>query len=238
MKKDIVFIPNTFLTSTSQYSIKSWKEWSHNNNCEVLILENDIYEDSSFNKFLIFDLLESSNIEYNQILIATPDSIIHPQSPNIFKLTDNKLCGAFYDSNYDFLLRNIENYSKHLFNNFTFPYWEYLDTGLLIINNNHKEFINKIKDFYLENSTNIDTLKKTYNLSSDQPVFNFLMHQEKIDFKVLPYEWNMQDLLRKEAITNTDHTLFTNIGWIYQFNQIFDSNKEYLMSNTYKNLYQ
>jgi len=237
MKKNIIFIPTSESnSSSSQCSINSWKKWSHSNNYEFLILEENICNDSSFNKYFIFDLLEESNIEYDQILITNSNSIIHPNAPNIFNLTNNKLNGTFYDSSYDFLLRNIENYSKHMFNDFTFPYWEYLDTEFLIINNEHKNFINKVKNFYLKNTHSIDNIKSTFQLNSDQPVFNFLLHQEKMDFNILPYEWNMQDLLRKEAINSNNPILFTDIGWVYQFN-FLSSHKEFLMNNTYKHLF-
>jgi hypothetical protein len=96
MKKNIVFINNQNPSLESQYSINSWDFWCKKNNCELFVLENKLYDDQSFNKFSVFELLEGSNIEYNQILIPNTDTIINPSSPNIFDITDNKLCGVFY----------------------------------------------------------------------------------------------------------------------------------------------
>jgi len=238
MKKNIVFIPKDQIkTTTSEHSINSWKSWSHKNNYEFLILEESICKDPSFDKFFIFDLLEEANMKYDQILLANSDTIINPNSPNIFDLSDRKLCGIFYDSSYDFLFKNIENYSKYIFEDYIFPYWEYLDTGILVLNEKHKEFINLVKNYYLENLNAIENIKDSFKIGSDQPIFNFLMHLEKVDFKILPYEWNMQDMIRKEAISNNNPLLFTDIGWIYQFN-FLSGHKDYLMKNTYEKLYR
>ncbi len=234
MKKNIVFINNQNPSLESQYSINSWDFWCKKNNCELFVLENKLYDDQSFNKFSVFELLEDSNIEYNQILIPNTDTIINPSSPNIFDITDNKLCGVFYNSSYNWLLRSIENYSKYIFDGFMFPYWEYLDTGMIIVNQKHKEFFKNILDFYLHNQENISQMSQTFDVGTDQPVFNFLKHINDIDFKVLPYEWNMQDMIRKEVISDL---VFTNIGWIYQFN-FLSSHKNQLMQNTYKKLYE
>ena len=234
MKKNIVFINNQESSFESQYSIKSWKFWCELNNCELFILEDKLYEDLSFNKFSVFDLLENNNIEYNQILIPNTNTIINPSSPNIFNITDDKLCGVFYNSSYNWLLRSIENYSKYIFDGFTFPYWEYLDTGIIIVNQNHKSFFKNILDFYLNNQENITQMFQTFSVGTDQPIFNFLMHIHKVNFKILPYEWNMQDMARKEVIN--PELIFTKIGWIYQFN--FLPNKNYWMETTYKKLYK
>ena len=38
------------------------------------------------------------------------------------------------------------------------------------------------------------------NVGNDQPIINFFMHKSGIDFKILPYEFNMQDMPRKEIL--------------------------------------
>ena len=227
--KNIVFITNP----NNNFSIKSWENWCQKNNCEIFILNESYYTNNLFNKFIIFDLLENENISYDQILITNTDTIINPNAPNIFNLTQNKLCGCFYDSSYNWLFRSIENYSKFMFSGATFPYYEYLDMGVIIVNKKHKSFFKKIQDFYLHNEDNIAKMDQTFRVGTDSPIFNFLLHEDKIDLKVLPYEWNMQDMLRKEVID--PNLVFTEIGWIYQFNLL--QNKEYWMETTYKHLF-
>jgi hypothetical protein len=66
-----------------------------------------------------------------------------------------------------------------------------------------------------------------------------LINQREIDFKLLPYEFNMNDMARKELLG--DDLLFTKVGWIYQYNAIPNNtdNKltNYFMEKTYKHFY-
>jgi hypothetical protein len=133
-----------------------------------------------------------------------------------------------YDSSYKEVLHSIQGYSKSNFDNFLFPYWEFINTTLLIVNNSHKDLFAKIKNVYSSN--------QEYNLHSNINLshiyFNFLKYKEKIDFKILPYEWNMHDIVRKEALNNL---LFTEIGWIYQFD-FLPQYREQLMSQTFNKI--
>ena len=72
----------------------------------------------------------------------------------------------------------------------------------------------------------------SFNVGTDNPIFNFFIHKNKVKLKVLPYEWNMQDMSRKEVINS--NLVFTKIGWIYQFNLL--QNKNYWVETTYKHL--
>ena len=82
------------------------------------------------------------------------------------------------------------------------------------------------------NLKNNNNLYSSINLS--HVYFNFIKYKEKIDFSILPYEWNMHDIIRKEAINNL---LFTEIGWIYQFDFLPQYRKQ-LMEQTYNKITQ
>ena len=59
---------------------------------------------------------------YSWILIH-----FHPNTPNFFELSENKFCGVSVGS-MDWIIRSIENYSHHLFDGFTFPYYRYINS--------------------------------------------------------------------------------------------------------------
>ena len=133
-------------------------------------------------------------------------------------MTDHKFSVVPSHGSFDWVCRSIENYKKHLFPNVDVPLWEYFNSGVIICNKKHKDFYDKIINFYLENRDNIVKLQETYGVGTDQPVLNFFVQSEDIDTKFLPYEWNMQDMSRTEILNN--ELTFTNIGWIYHFNGI------------------
>ena len=110
------------------------------------------------------------------------------------------------------------------------PLFEYFNSGVIICNKEHKEFYEKIIKFYLDNRDNIVKLQDTYGVGTDQPVLNFFVQKENIDYKQLGYEWNMQDMRRFEILD--EELTFTKIGWIYHFNGIPDDLRNYMMKKT------
>tara|TARA_Y100001963_G_C6770935_1_gene444821 strand:- start:434 stop:1171 length:738 start_codon:yes stop_codon:yes gene_type:complete len=244
MNKNIVFIVNLpeakkpGRNQPYQYSVKSWKTWCDKNNCELYVLEDRIYPESQMNanwhKLFVFQLLNASNIEYDQILIADADTMIHPDAPNVFELTNNKFCAVHNFGSYDWVCRSIENYKKHLFPNVNVKLFDYFNSGIMIVNKKHNNFFEKIIKYYLDNSEKIIILQDKYQVGTDQPVLNFFVQQENIEYKQLEYKWNMQDMRRFEILDN--ELTFTKMGWIYHFNSIDDELRDKAMNITQNKL--
>jgi len=226
-----------------KFSIDSWKYWANKNNVEIFIL-NDLlmpHEDMGicWQRYYLFDILEANNIEYNQIAMVDADTIIHPNCPNFFEQTEGKFTGVHCDASYDWVIRSIENYSKYIFEDHKMPFWQYIDCGFVIVNESHKPFFKQVTDFYNNNSELLRNAEKTWHAGTDQTPVNFLLHENNIDFKLLPYEYNMIDLNRKELLQND--LPFTKIGYVYQYNGIPNNKNDKLtlhwMEKTYKYLY-
>ena len=79
------------------------------------------------------------------------DTFAHPNTPNFFELSENKFCGVSVVGSMDWIIRSIENYSHHLFDGFTFPYYRYINSGFMIFNKDHKKLFKEILDFYFNN---------------------------------------------------------------------------------------
>ena len=124
--KNIVFIVDVKLKGSGRwagtrsdpykFSIDSWKSWCNKNNCELFVLTEEILPHAhmpiSWQRYYIFDLLEANGIEYDQILYVDADTIVHPDAPNIFEISDRKFCFVHNEGSYDWVLRSMENYSK------------------------------------------------------------------------------------------------------------------------------
>ena len=124
-----------------QFSVDSWKYWCDKNKYQLVVLEERIYPEDYMNanwhKLFVFQLLEENSISYDQILIADADTIIHPQSPNPFDVTDHKFSVVPSYGSFDWVCRSIENYKKHLFPDIDVPLWEYFNSGIIICNKKH-----------------------------------------------------------------------------------------------------
>ena len=247
MKKNIVFLPcidaGDGRNSPYQYSINSWNKWCDKNGCNLVVMDQllcPIKEMKiTWQRYHVLEILEHSEIEYDQVLMVDADTIIHPDTPNFFKKTNNNLTVVHNDGCYDWVIRSMETYHKHMFNENSIPFsfWEYINTGFIIFNKTHKKFLKEFIEFYQNNKELIINLQETYHVGTCQPVFNYFLRQKNIKHTFLPYEYNMVDLSRKEILD--DQLTMTNIGWVYHYNAIPQQfgKPEYWMEKTYKYLY-
>jgi len=254
--KNIVFIPNIDLgngrNNSYHYSIKSWKHWCEKNNCELLVWEDLLYPIDymkiTWQRYYVFDILEANDIDYNQILMVDADTIIHPDCPNFFELTDNKYCGVMNEGDYEWVLRSIRGFGDELFEGKRIKPWNYINGGFQILNKTHKDFYKKVIEYYKGNSDKIiDTIAKL-KTATDQTIINFLLVENNIDVKILPDCYNLVDLYRKNLLyldSNhwwTDELHFLEAGWVYHFNAIppnsMNRDTNYWIERTYKELYE
>ena len=250
--KNVVFIPwikdNTRATRSLpyKYSIASWKQWCKKNNCDLVIMDELLcpVEEMkiTWQRYYVLDILENSNIEYDQVLMVDADTIIHPETPNFFKLTERKFTAVHNEGCYDWICRSIGNYNKHMFpGKIPFELNEYINTGFLIFNKSHKKFIKEFLDFYFQNKETIISLQNTFHVGTCQPVINFLLRMKNIDMKLLPYQYNMGDMFRKEILN--EQLTMTKVGWVYHYNAIPQEFKEnygdveYWMKKTYEHFH-
>jgi hypothetical protein len=242
--KNIVYMVNIVHDDRSkeqgyEWSIKSWKNWCEKNNCELFVLNQKVYDltemKPQWHKLLVFDLLENEGIDYDQILFVDSDTIVHPDCPNFFELSEHKFCGVSAVGSMDWILRSLENYSSILFDNYMFPYWKYINSGFMIVNKNHKKLFKDILNFYFANQERIIWMQNNLGVGTDQPIINFFVQKENVDFKLLPYEYNMQDLMRFEALG--EDMLHTRHGWVYHFNCWPRPTPSFWIEQTYRFLY-
>jgi len=231
-------------SSPYNYSIDSWKHWCKNNNFDLFVLEDRVYEKEIMNpnwhKLLVFDLLEHNEIDYDQILIVDADTIVHPDCPNFFDISEYKFCAVPNYGSYDWVIRGMEIYSKYVFEGFMFDWWEHFNSGFMIINKKHKSLFKEILDFYLNNQELLVGLQEKFGVGTDQPVINFFIQKNKVDLNLLPYKYNMMEMYMKEIVTHD--LLFTKIGHVYHFNaglpKVTDEREDlYWMRATYEHLY-
>jgi|TARA_B100000287_G_scaffold205328_1_gene193696 lipopolysaccharide biosynthesis glycosyltransferase len=254
--KNIVFIPNINLgngrNKSYHYSIDSWKQWCEKNNCELIVWEDLLYPVDymkiTWQRYYLFDILEANDIDYNQILMVDADTIVHPDCPNFFELTDNKYCGVMNEGDYEWVLRSIRGFGDELFNGKRIKPWNYINGGFQILNKTHKDFYKKVLEYYKGNSDKIiDTIAKL-KTATDQTIINFLLVENNIDVKILPDCYNLVDLYRKNLLYLdtghwwSDELHFLEAGWVYHFNAIppnsMGRDVSYWMERTYKELYK
>ena len=254
LMNNVVFIPAIKISergSSYDYSIDSWKQWCSKNNSELLVLDELLYPVDymkiTWQRYYLFDILESNNIEYDQILMVDADTIVHPDCSNFFEESESKYCGVMNDGDYEWVLRSIKGFGEELFGSRRIEPWTYINGGFQIVNDSHKWFFNTMREYYSDNS---DWINKTINklkTATDQTILNFMLKENKVDVKILPNCYNLQDLFRKNLLYIdkdcwwTDELHFLDAGWVYHFNAIpqndMGRDANYWIRRTYKELY-
>ena len=138
--KNIVFIPNIDLgngrSDNYSYCIKSWKYWCDKTDCELLLLEDLLLPVEqmriTWQRYYVFDVLDNSNIDYNQVLVVDADTIVHPECPNFFNETDGKYAAVMNDGDYEWVNKSISQYGVKFFDKDSFPTWRYVNGGFQI----------------------------------------------------------------------------------------------------------
>ena len=252
MSKNVIFLINiehdkkfqgggNTLTGAFEWSVKSWKDYAARWDCELFVLDQPLMDiewmKPNWFKMYILDILEANEIDYDQVLYVDYDTIVTPDAPNIFELTDHKFTAVRNFGDMDWVCRSIENYSKFVFNGFTFPYYNYFNSGVMVFNKKHKEFFKTLQEFYQTNRDKLIWMQNTYCVGNDQPVFNFFVNRDiSHDYKVLDYEWNMQDMMRFEVLG--DDMLHTRYGYVSHYNAGTPPSSQYWMEKTYRYLYE
>ena len=252
--KNVVFIPNIDLgngrNKSYEYSIQSWKHFCDKNNCELFLLE-DLVTDVKimpivWQRYFSIDILDNSDIDYDQVLIADADTIVHPDCPNLFEETNGLYSAVMNDGDYEWVNKSISQYGGRFFNKDRFETWRYVNGGLQIFNKSHKDYLTGLLSWY---NTNSDELLKVFGEwnSCDQTCIYFYRESQDLPMTILPGCYNLQDLARKNLLYFhpqqwwSDELHFLKNGWIYHFNAIpqnpMNRDSNYWIERTYKELY-
>lgn len=253
MKKNIIFIPaidaGRGRHNTYQYSIKSWQKWAKKHNAEVVVWDEPLYTWDEmtipWQRYHLFKILDHNSIKYDQILMVDSDTIIHPDTPNFFEITERKYCAVLDNGCWEWTGRSLRHY-KDLFNNFNVDRGLYFNGGFQIVNGAHKDFFEEVLKFYSENA---DTLRKKQKsgLSTDQTPINYLTQMKKIDVKLLPQTYNLHHMVSKNLLNfgqswwgDSLENLYEQ-AWVYHFNAIPGNNlnrdSNYFVKRAYEELY-
>tara|TARA_R100000479_G_scaffold70032_2_gene33639 strand:+ start:482 stop:1216 length:735 start_codon:yes stop_codon:yes gene_type:complete len=239
MSKNIVFMHTIGYKPEYEVSKQSWSLWCDKNNVEFVLLDESIDDDMfpNYQRYYLFDLLENSDKDFDRVLTIDADTIIHPNAPNIFEETDeNKLYFVHDTGSYDWMLRGMEWYSKELFDGLWFDYLEYGNSGFQLLSKKHIDFYKKMQELWSENKDVIIDLSQKYGLGKEQALWNLMIRKHNIEYELLPYKWNMTNMMKKEILTNG---LFISLGWVYHFNGLpvkEEGTLPYLMQNVWSKL--
>ena len=133
-------------TSCEEFCLNTWKYWTKKNNVDLIVF-NDPIEDvnhmkPTWQRWYVWELLKENNLEYDKVALVDVDTMIRWDSPNFFDLTeDNELGCVVNEGCYEWVARDINNWSTNFFDNMHLPQWEYFNSGFMLLSKKHKPII-------------------------------------------------------------------------------------------------
>ena len=225
-------------------SKKAWEYWCKKNDCELVIYDTPLIEDTSKFRvtvqrwFDVFNLLEEKNIDYNQIAMIDAAYIPKWDCPNFFELTDDKFCVTEELDNLKWVYESIQGY-KEVFDNYKLDVFDYFNTGLVIFNKSHKSIFENFKQFFLENSDEILNIQKNIRRGTDQTPVNYFMRMNGVEIKFLNRGYRVSHLPRKDLLShnwqlNEDKTpFFIKYGYVWGFSGFDKTQRNKLMQQVW-----
>ena len=119
-------------------------------------------DDNSMKRYHLFKILDHNEIEFDQILMVDSDTVVHPDTPNFFEMTDRKYTGVLDLGCWEWTGRSLRHY-KDMFDGYKLDRGLYFNGGFQIVNEDHREFFDYVLDFYSKNQkTLVEKQKKVW----------------------------------------------------------------------------
>ena len=225
------------------YSKNTWKYWCDKNNITFFEYTNPGLNDTGTHKVTWqrwFDLEKQlEHIDWNKVAVVDASYMIRWDAPNFFDLTTNNLSCFQALENIKWMDEGIKGY-QNLFPNVSFDLKRYIDCGFQIFTKTHLEFLNQLKDFYFNNTDQILLLQSKVGRGTDQPVYNYLLQQNNIDFRFeLPSSFNLNHMNRFNWFAHNwqlkeDQTpYFVKYGYLWKYSGFDRRQREDLMKQTW-----
>ena len=182
-----------------EYSKNTWKYWCKKNGVEFYEYDSTDWDTTKHKVTWTrwFDLKSKlSHLDWNKVAVVDASYMIRCDSPNFFDMTFDGLSVFKSLENVRWVAGGIDGY-KDLFSNVNFDLKKYIDCGFQIFTKSHINFLNKLKDFYLDNYEKICILESSVSSCTDQPVYNYILQKLYVDFRFeLPNSFNINHMNR------------------------------------------
>jgi len=255
MKKNIVWLPMIVHQDNTEkyggygyfeYIRKSWEYWCERNDCLLVPFIQPVQDDlfrfrPNWQKIMyVFDILDDMGIKYDQIFLADSTCMIKWNAPNPFELTDHRFTGWRDTDNMRWIHDSIQGY-KDFFDGFELDQMRYINSGVIIFNESHKELIQGFKQLYLDNTDAfIELQDNLVKKGTEQTPLNYWLQMNDVDVNLdLPLGFKLTHMHRKELLSHNwqdgDDTtpFFIKYGYNWIFNGIPKNERTQLIEQTW-----
>jgi hypothetical protein len=227
----IVAVPFDGDLAYSAYAIDTWRHWCKRNDIR-LVVSTDPLEDGRlmkphWHRYHLFEILDQQGIEYDRVAYVDCDAMVRWDCPNFFLTADDNL-GVVRDQTPRWIQESIKAHSR-LFPATRVSWYDYFNSGFLLLTKAHREFFASIRTFYRANRSQLLKMEESGEIGLDQTPVNYLARREGVGLTFLPPIYNLQPLapLLKDF-------LFAEMGYIWHFAGMSSEERHRHMGDTWR----
>jgi hypothetical protein len=237
--KNVVFIVNIkgkHPPDFFEYCFNTWSFWTKKNNATLFVLEEPFAGTEKLaahlQKYFAFEVLKRNKIDFDQVAIVDADTMIKWDCPNFFNISKSSFRAVLDDELPKWVIASLATY-QFLFPKTNVVWWEYFNSGVMILNKNHGSLLSEFLTFMAAKEKEIAGIHSGVDLRAgfDQTLFNFFLKGKKMKISYLPKIFNFYHLLGKKMLEKKE---FVDCSYIWHFNGIAHSERKKYMRETWK----
>jgi hypothetical protein len=206
--------------SYARYSRATWEWWCQRHGADFVAIDRPP-QDSAYagmpptmQRWAALDRLIEERGEDAQAALVDADTMIRWDTPDIFALA--KGFSAVADQGAPrWILRSAKAFQP-LFPETSLPWWEYFNSGFIVLGAAQRPFIRAFLDFSVKNWPRLDAAMTSGDVGTEQTPLNFMVKREKEPVFFLPRPFNFVNCfplpaelaqLEQIALTQAEHSV-------------------------------
>lgn len=196
-------------------SKKAWEQIVDGTNVEYKTANHNHGLIPQFSKYRITDLLQ----EYDQVLVVDADTLPMPGALDIFQYNNHSVAGVLNFGSYEAICRPMEMW-PNVFEELRFvknisPF-KMVNSGVLLYNKDALRWLNSWICWFSQKEYAIQEWSHHLKTGKDQILFNLWLKYHCVDYDLLPWTYNVQDLPRRDC--DLGNLYWLEMGKIFHFN--------------------
>lgn len=227
------------LQTYQEYSLRTWQHYAKRHGHRLILWTKSIRPTRemrpTWQRWHVYDVLEGSNVEYNQVALVDLDTMVHWNAPDIFKASKNRYSAVRDILNPAWNVESIEGYQE-MFPGQTLEWDDYTNNGVVVLPaDTGKAFCKEVLDFYYANQEELN-YKEAISLrrGSDQTPVNYLAFnyfEEGIHH--ISSKFNMMHLPSTDVL---QQDMYIKHGYVWHFNGLLPHERIKYMEYTWNKI--
>lgn len=220
-----------------EVSKQCWQSYCKKYNIDFIVIDKKLpnVKFCVWHKEFVFDFIGD---KYEKIALVDFDTMVNWNAPNFFNLYEDEFCGILENENLFWIDNSLRAFKSSFseLKDVDIKLSEYINGGVLFFTKSHKQFFEKLKDFYLRNKNSFDNWNVPHT-GKEQTILNLYLKKENVNKKYLDFRFNTMRLIKNDWLQynwqlNEDKTpFFIKYSYIWHFTGCSIEERSELMTN-------